>query len=79
MACQRSVRTKTHKLIVYPLVQRIQVFDVVNDPWEMNDLSENPALAPVKADLMQRLKHLQKELGDPLNIEFHIAGGSEPV
>jgi choline-sulfatase len=65
---QRMVRTKTHKLIMYPQIKRIQVFDLVNDPWEMHDLSGDPAIATIKEDLMQRLLRFQKELDDPLSI-----------
>jgi len=69
---QRMVRTKTHKLIVYPQIQRIQVFDIDNDPWEMHDLSNDPAAAGVKADLMQRLKRMQVELDDKVNLEHPV-------
>jgi choline-sulfatase len=63
---QRSVRTKDHKLIVYPQVKRVQIFDLARDPWETHDVSDDPPYAPVKKDLMARLKQHQKELGDPL-------------
>lgn len=66
---QRMVRTKTHKLIVYPQIQRVQVFDIENDPWEMHDLSDDPAAASVRGDLMGRLKQVQRELGDTLDLE----------
>ncbi len=66
---QRTVRTKTHKLIAYPQVQRIQIFDLENDPWEMHDLSQDPGIASVKADLMKRLLSFQQELGDTLDLE----------
>lgn len=63
---QRCIRTRTHKLIVYPRINRIQLFDLVSDPWETRDLVHDPALAGVKADLWEGLKRLQHELGDPL-------------
>jgi choline-sulfatase len=66
---QRMVRTKTLKLIVYPEIKRTQVFDIEHDPWEMHDLSDDPASAQLKADLMQHLKRLQQELDDKLNLE----------
>ena len=69
---QRMVRTKTHKLIVYPQVKKMQVFDLEKDPWEIHDLSADPAYADVKADLMRRLKHLQAELDDPLDLEHPV-------
>lgn len=65
---QRSVRTTTHKLIVYPKIKRMQLFDLVADPWEMNDLSEDPAHASLRAELMAKLKKLQTELNDPLDL-----------
>ncbi|MDR3691099.1 MAG: sulfatase-like hydrolase/transferase [Fimbriimonas sp.] len=66
---QRSVRTKTHKLIVYPKARRMQLFDVEHDPWEIHDLSQDPASAPIKSVLVDRLRRFQKELDDPLDIE----------
>jgi arylsulfatase A-like enzyme len=69
---QRMVRTKTHKLIVYPQVKKMQVFDLEKDPWEMHDVSADRAYADVKADLMRHLKHLQVELDDPLDLEHPV-------
>jgi arylsulfatase A-like enzyme len=63
---QRSVRTRSHKLIVYPQADRIQLFDLDQDPWEMHDLSAEPASAHLRQDLMTRLIRMQRELGDPL-------------
>lgn len=65
---QRMVRTRTHKLIVYPKIRRIQVFDIEHDPWEMHDLSGEASVAGIRRDLMQRLLQLQKQLGDPLHL-----------
>jgi arylsulfatase A-like enzyme len=67
---QRSVRTKQFKLIVYPKIRRIQLFDLVNDPWEIHDRVDAPELTEVKSDLIVRLKQLQKELDDPLNVDM---------
>jgi choline-sulfatase len=69
---QRMVRNKTHKLIVYPQIKRVQVFDIENDPWEMHDLSDDPASAGIKNDLMQRLVQYQHELGDKLDLEHPV-------
>jgi choline-sulfatase len=71
---QRAVRTKTHKLIVYPQVQKIQLFDIENDPWEMHDLSDDPTQAQLKAELFQQLRQLQKELDDPLELVDPLHG-----
>lgn len=66
---QRMVRTKTHKLIVYPHIKRTQLFDLEKDPWEMNDLSDDPQAATVKSALMERLLAFQRELDDPLDLD----------
>jgi arylsulfatase A-like enzyme len=71
---QRIVRTQTHKLIVYPQAQRIQLFNMKEDPWEMHNLSEDSAMASVKSELMQQLRHLQQELDDPLNLDDVLNG-----
>jgi arylsulfatase A-like enzyme len=66
---QRSIRTRRHKLIFYPRIDRFQVFDLEKDPWEMHDLVNDPAYAQVKQDLIHRLMAKQKELGDPLELK----------
>jgi len=38
MEVQRMVRTERWKLIYYPYLQRLQLFDLMNDPNEMRDL-----------------------------------------
>jgi choline-sulfatase len=64
---QRMARTRTHKLIVYPQIRKIQLFDIEKDPWEMHDLSADPSSADVKKQLIERLQRFQLELGDPLS------------
>lgn len=72
---QRMVRTRTHKLIVYPHLQKTQLFDIEHDPWEMHDLSEDPASAAIRRELTQRLIQMQHELGDKLHLE-HMGQGA---
>ena len=67
---QRMVRTTTHKLIAYPQIYKIQLFDIEHDPWEMHDLADDPASAEIKKDVMGRLVKMQKELDDPLKLWF---------
>lgn len=65
---QRMVRTRTHKLIVYPKAKQVQLFEIAKDPWETKNLaSENPTL--VKA-LWARLNTLQKQLDDKLELPY---------
>jgi arylsulfatase A-like enzyme len=63
---QRAVRTRQHKLIVYPKAGVTQLFDVQKDPWEIVNLEGDPKLAGVRKDLRARLHRFQKDLGDNL-------------
>ncbi len=65
---QRSVRTRDHKLIVYPQAKRIQLFDMKKDPAETKDLSAEPRYAALKTSLTTLLRQHQKDLADPLPI-----------
>jgi choline-sulfatase len=70
MDFQRSVRTRQHKLIVYPKIGRVQLFDIAADPWEIHDRVDDPSLADVKQTLLARLKRFQVELGDTLDLKL---------
>lgn len=65
---QRMVRTDTHKLIVYPNAGVIKMFDVINDPLEVNDLSNKAEFAEIKAELVLRLKKQMLEMEDQLDL-----------
>ena len=52
---QRMVRTDRWKLIHYPHLKRYQLFDLKNDPDEVNDLSK-------KSDQQKRVKNLNRKL-----------------
>ncbi|MGI9470493.1 MAG: sulfatase-like hydrolase/transferase [Rubripirellula sp.] len=54
---QRMIREDRWKLIRYPLVDRVQLFDLQSDPFERNDVSEDSENALVIARLTQRLEH----------------------
>ncbi|MCP5116166.1 MAG: sulfatase-like hydrolase/transferase, partial [bacterium] len=63
---QRMIRTNRWKLIWYPKIRRYQLFDLVNDPDELADLSAAPGQADVVAELRAKLKSWQVKVGDPL-------------
>lgn len=75
---QRSIRTRQYKLIFYAQLPRFQLFDLVEDPWEMHDLIDDAKYAGVKAEMIAKLKKKQKELGDPMDIDHpqKVAGGN---
>ena len=65
---QRMVRRGNHKLIYYPKIDRTQLFDLQNDPWEMSDLAVKPTdeHARLIVSLREQLSRAQAEYDDPL-------------
>ena len=62
----RSACDGRYKLIHYPKIKRAQLFDLKADPWEMNDLADQPAMKERKLELYARLVSLQGRVGDTL-------------
>ena len=52
---QRMIRTTRWKWIEYPLVDQFQLFDLVEDPFELNNLVDDPAYERTKHTLAQQL------------------------
>ena len=67
---QRSVRDKRWKLIRYPQINHTQLFDLKNDPDELNNLADEPSQAGRVKKMLQRLKQWQQKVGDdqPLTV-----------
>lgn len=65
---QRSIRKDGFKLIIYPKIDKILLFDLENDPEEMNDLSEDAGQQERIASLFQDLMEMQEEKGDGLDL-----------
>ncbi|NQU52591.1 MAG: sulfatase-like hydrolase/transferase [Bacteroidetes bacterium] len=65
---QRMVRTDKFKMIIYPKAKKIRIFDMVNDPEEMNDLADNAEYAKVKTELITKFKRQQQIMDDPLDL-----------
>jgi len=53
---QRSVREGDWKLIVYPKINKLQLFNLKDDPDELIDLSDEPAHGEKRRVLFDRLK-----------------------
>jgi arylsulfatase A-like enzyme len=65
---QRMVRKDGFKLIVYPHGKTMLLYDMTNDPLEMNDLAGKPEYQEKKKQLFDELLKLQKEMDDPLDL-----------
>jgi arylsulfatase A-like enzyme len=68
---QRMVRTSQYKLILYPEVKKVQLFDIEKDPWETNknNLAGEPAHASTIAELFRELKKWQGTVNDTLVLD----------
>jgi choline-sulfatase len=65
---QRSITKNNIKLIVYPNVPLIRVFDISKDPDEKNDIASTGKGQKLKLRLFPLLLKLQKQMGDQLDI-----------
>jgi len=66
---QRMVRDERWKLIWYPTIERVQLFDLSSDPLEMRDLSGDRRYAARAAALKGRLAEMQARLDDTLSFK----------
>ena len=75
IAAHYGVRTKKHKLIFYygldapgalndPAPPEWELFDLENDPHEMNNVYDDPAYATIVTELKTELLRLKKHYGD---------------
>ena len=62
-----GVRTDTHKLIHFDRIDQWELYDLVNDPREINNLYNDPSYTSLVKKLKRELKRLQDELGDDPN------------
>jgi choline-sulfatase len=65
---QRAVVHDGWKLILYPKAQVARLYHVAKDPLELKDLAADPAQAERKKALFAKLRELQVELEDPLEV-----------
>jgi choline-sulfatase len=66
---QRMIRTERYKMIIYPLVNVVRLYDMVNDPLETNDLAQgHNRPEDLLNTLFAQFQELQKEMNDPVDV-----------
>lgn len=60
----RAVRDERWKLITYPLIHHVQLFDLKNDPCELNNLAQESGYQSKVDELMDVLKRCKMEADD---------------
>ncbi len=65
---QRMVVEGEYKLILYPKVPKVLLFNLAKDPQEMHNLAESAEYDATVKRLFARLIELQKETGDSLDL-----------
>ncbi|MEY2597778.1 MAG: hypothetical protein RLZZ142_37 [Verrucomicrobiota bacterium] len=66
---QRAVCDSRWKLILYPQIQRTQLFDLEEDPYETRNLADQPAFARKVAELTALLASELRQSGDTQSLE----------
>lgn len=66
--CQRAVRDRRWKLIVYPKINRVQLFDLEQDPDEIEDLASDPHQRHIVDRLWSQLEQWQARIGDETSL-----------
>lgn len=61
---QRAIRDERWKLIRYPQINKTQLFDLENDPFETTNLAEKPEHAEQVNDLLKAMATQLHEFGD---------------
>jgi arylsulfatase A-like enzyme len=59
-----GVRTRTHKLIYFWKKDQWELFDLVNDPYELHNLYGEPGQEALTATLKAEMARLRRELRD---------------
>jgi len=65
---QRMIRVDGFKLIAYPYAGKLRLFDLENDPLEMNDLADDPGRKELVSNLFAELEKLGESMDDTLNL-----------
>lgn len=67
---QRMVRKDNFKLLVYPKINKVLLFDLLKDPEETQNLAQDSKHKMRIKELFDTLLELQKEMEDPLDLTY---------
>jgi choline-sulfatase len=68
---QRMIRTKRYKMIIYPVVNVVRLYDLKNDPNEITDLAALKKYRKRMDKLFAELQKLQVEMKDPVDVSSY--------
>jgi len=68
---QRMLRTRTHKF-VYNHSDIPELYDMVNDPWEMTNVADLPETKALQDELIAAMREHMVLLGDPARRQFDV-------
>ncbi|MCM1110711.1 MAG: sulfatase [Clostridium sp.] len=69
-----GVRGERYKLVhFYNDIDRWELYDLQEDPTEMNNLYGKPGMEEVTAQMMEELRQLQEQYDDPIREKYPIA------
>jgi arylsulfatase A-like enzyme len=66
------IRKDGYKLMLFPKNQRMELYDLNQDPYEINNLVGNSKYKFKVNDLYKELTLLQEEVGDTLNLDMYF-------
>lgn len=66
---QRAVTFDGYKLILYPKIKKVRLYNLAKDPGEMHDLAGEDGEQPRMKQLFKQLLRLQTETGDTLDLK----------
>ncbi|BDS05869.1 choline-sulfatase [Oceaniferula spumae] len=66
MGTQRMILKDDWKIIAYPQLKKVKLFNIAKDPHEMTDLSNNPEYAAKLQELTQALEDTMDQMDDPM-------------
>lgn len=68
MKIHRMVISGDYKLIVYPKIEKVLLFNLAEDPQEMNNLADQPEYSEKVEEMKEELKKLMEEMDDPMDM-----------